>query len=136
MAMAKLTPEILEQMKKQKIYSVATASKDGTPNVVPVGMLMPKEDGTVWIIDNYFSKTIANMQENPKAAFYVWNPESSESWQVKGSLKIEDSGADYDAAVAFAHSIKEIFPAKHLVKMTVEEIYYVTPGDHAGKKVE
>lgn len=134
--MAKLTPEILEQMKKQKIYSVATASKDGTPNVVPVGMLMPKEDGTVWIIDNYFSKTISNMQENPKAAFYVWNPESSESWQVKGSLKIEDSGADYDAAVAFAHSIKEIFPAKHLVKMTVEEIYYVTPGDHAGKKVE
>ena len=134
--MAKLTPEILEQMKKQKIYSVATASKDGVPNVVPVGMLIPKEDGTVWIIDNYFGKTIANMKENPRAAFYVWNPECKESWQIKGSLKIEDSGADYEAAVAFALSIKEIFPAKHLVKMTVDEVYYVTPGDHAGKPVE
>ena len=109
--MAKLTPEILEQMKKQKVYSVATASKDGVPNVVPVGMLIPKEDGTVWIIDNYFGKTIANMKENPRAAFYVWNPECKESWQIKGSLKVEDSGADYEAAVAFAHSIKEIFPA-------------------------
>ena len=134
--MAKLTPEILEQMKNQKVYAVATASKDGVPNVVPVGMLIPQEDGTIWIIDNYFDKTLANMRENPKAAFYVWNPECTESWQIKGSLKIEDSGADYEAAVAFAHSIKEIFPAKHLVKMTVDEVYYVTPGDHAGKPVE
>ena len=67
--MAKLTPEILEQMKKQKVYSLATASKDGVPNVVPVGMLIPQEDGSVWIIDNYFDKTLANMQENHKAAF-------------------------------------------------------------------
>ena len=134
--MAKLTQDILDQMKNQKVYALATASKGGVPNVVPVGMLIPKEDGTIWIIDNYFGKTIANMEENPKAAFYVWNPECKESWQVKGTLSIEDSGADYEAAVAFAHSIKEIFPAKHLVKMTVDEIYYVTPGDHAGKKIE
>ena len=134
--MAKLTQDILDQMKNQKVYALATASKDGVPNVVPVGMLIPKEDGTIWIIDNYFGKTIANMEENPKAAFYVWNPECKESWQVKGTLSIEDSGADYEAAVAFAHSIKEIFPAKHLVKMTEDEIYYVTRGDHAGKKIE
>ena len=134
--MAKLTQDILDQMKNQKVYALATASKDGVPNVVPVGMLIPKEDGTIWIIDNYFGKTIANMEENPKAAFYVWNPECKESWQVKGTLSIEDSGADDEAAVAFAHSIKEIFPAKHLVKMTVDEVYYVTPGDHAGKKIE
>ena len=134
--MAKLTQDILDQMKNQKVYALATASKDGVPNVVPVGMLIPKDDGTIWIIDNYFGKTIANMEENPKAAFYVWNPECKESWQVKGTLSIEDSGADYEAAVAFAHSIKEIFPAKHLVKMTVDEVYYVTPGDHAGKKIE
>ena len=134
--MAKLTPEILEQMKKQKVYSVATASKDGVPNVVPVGMLIPKEDGTVWIIDNYFGKTIANMKENPRAAFYVWNPECKESWQIKGSLKVEDSGADYEAAVAFAHSTTDISPAKHRVKMTVDEFYDVTPGDPAAKPVE
>ena len=95
--MAKLTPEILEQMKKQKVY---------------------------------------NMQENPKAAFYVWNPDCAESWQIKGSLQIEDSGPDYEAAAIYAHMIKETFPAKHLVKMNVEEIYYVTPGDHAGKRIE
>ena len=134
--MAKLTPEILEQMKKQKVYSVATASKDGVPNVVPVGMLIPQEDGSVWIIDNYFDKTLANMQENPKAAFYVWNPECTESWQIKGSLSIENSGPDYEAGAVYAKLINEKLPAKNLVKMTVDEVYYVTPGDHAGQKVE
>lgn len=134
--MAKLTPEILEQMKKQKVYSVATASKDGVPNVVPVGMLIPQEDGSIWIIDNYFKKTLANMQENPKAAFYVWNPECTESWQIKGSLSIENSGPDYEAGAVYAKLINEKLPAKNLVKMTVDEIYYVTPGDHAGLKVE
>ncbi len=134
--MAKLTPEILEQMKKQKVYSVATASKDGVPNVVPVGMLIPQEDGSIWIIDNYFKKTLANMQENPKAAFYVWNPECTESWQIKGSLSIENSGPDYEAGAVYAKLINEKLPAKNLVKMTVDEVYYVTPGDHAGQKVE
>ena len=134
--MAKLTPEILEQMKKQKVYSVATASKDGVPNVVPVGMLIPQEDGSIWIIDNYFKKTLANMQENPKAAFYVWNPECTDSWQIKGSLSIENSGPDYEAGAVYAKLINEKLPAKNLVKMTVDEVYYVTPGDHAGQKVE
>ena len=134
--MAQLTPEILEQMKKQKVYSLATASKDGVPNVVPVGMLIPQEDGTIWIIDNYFDKTLANMRENPKAAFYVWNPECTESWQIKGSLKIENSGPDYEAGAVYAAFVNEKLPAKNLVKMTVEEIYYVTPGDHAGQRVQ
>ena len=127
-------------MKNQKVYALATASKDGVPNVVPVGMLIPQEDGSIWIIDNYFGKTLANMEENPRAAFYVWNPECKESWQeswqVKGTLKIENEGPDYEAAAVYAHLIKETFPAKHLVKMTVDEVYYVTPGDHAGMKIE
>ena len=49
--MTKLPQEILDQMKNQKVYALATASKDGVPNVVPVGMLIPQEDGSIWIID-------------------------------------------------------------------------------------
>ena len=37
--MSKLTAEMLEAMTKQGIFAFATASKDGVPNVVPVGML-------------------------------------------------------------------------------------------------
>lgn len=134
--MAALTDEMIEVMKTMKPISFATASKDGVPNVVPVGMMFVADDGCIWLVDNYLCKTLANLRENPRAAFYIWNPDSKESWQVKGSVSIENSGADYEKAVAFAHSKKETFPAKNLVKMAVTDVYYVTPGDHAGKKIE
>ena len=134
--MSKLTAEMLEAMTKQGIFAFATASKDGVPNVVPVGMLFMGEDGKVWLVDNFLNKTLANMQENPKASFYIWTPECKESYQIKGTVTIENSGADYEKAVAFAHAKKETLPAKNLVKMDVEEVYYVTPGPNAGKLVE
>ncbi len=131
-----LTPEMLECMKSVHIFSLATASKDGVPNVVPVGMLFPGEDGNIWIIDNFFGKTLKNLEENPVAAFYLWSPDyKAGCWQVKGKVKIECSGPDYDKAVAIAHSRMETAPAKHLVKMCIQDVYSVAPGPDAGKKV-
>ncbi|MBE6528457.1 MAG: pyridoxamine 5-phosphate oxidase [Thermoplasmata archaeon] len=133
--MAQLTAEMLEEMKATGIIAFATASKDGTPNVVPVGMIFQGEDGNIWLIDNYLNKTLKNLKENPKAAFYIWSRDFKESYQIKGTVTIENSGADYEKAVAFAHSKKETYPAKNLIKMKVEDIFYVTPGDHAGDKL-
>jgi len=133
--MAKFTEEMLEEMKATGIISFATASKDGVPNVVPVGMIFMGEDGNIWLVDNYLNKTLANLKENPKAAFYIWSRDYKESFQIKGSVTIENSGADYLKAVSIAHSKKETYPAKNLIKMKVEEIYYVTPGEHAGEKL-
>ncbi len=131
-----LTPEMIECMKTVRVFSLATASKDGVPNVVPVGMLFPGEDGKIWIIDNFFGKTLKNLEENPIASFYLWSPEYKEGcWQVKGKVKIEDSGEDYEKAVAIAHSRMETAPAKHLVKMCICAVYNVAPGPDAGKRV-
>ncbi len=134
--MAELTQQMLDEMKKQKIFSLATASKDGVPNVVPVGMLFVGEDKKIWIVDNFLNKTLANLQENPVASIYIWNPEAKDSFQVKGKVAIENSGADYEKAVFFAHSKMETAPAKHLIKMSVDEVYFVTPGPNAGKKAQ
>lgn len=133
---SKITQAMIEDMKKQGVFSLATCSKDGVPNVVPIGMLFVGDDGKVWVIDNFLKKTLANLRENPVASFYIWNPEAKESYQVKGSVTIEDSGADYEKAVAFAHAKKETLPAKNLVKIDVSDVYYVTPGPHAGDPVE
>ncbi len=134
--MAKLSPEIMAEMKKQGIFALATATKDGIPNVVPVGFLFVGEDGMVWVIDNYFKKTLKNIQENPVVSFYVWNPEAKESYQVKGKACIVSSGEDYEKAVALAHAKKETYPAKNLIKIDVTEVYYTTPGAHAGDLVQ
>ena len=131
-----LTPEMRECMKSMSIFSLATASKDGVPNVVPVGMLFPGEDGNIWIIDNFSCKTLKNMEENPNVSFFLWSPDyKGGCWQVKGKVKIYSSGPDYEKAVTIAHSRMEAAPAKHLVKMCIREVYNVAPGPDAGKKV-
>ena len=92
----KLTDEDLQaieaEMKKQGVFALATATKDGVPNVVPVGMLFVGEDGKVWLIDNFLKKTLKNITENPQVSFYVWNPEAKESYQVKGRAAVISSG--------------------------------------------
>ncbi len=130
-----LSSEVQSAMEGQKIYALATSSKDGVPNVVPVGFLSEGPDGNIWVIDNYMDKTLKNVRENPMASFYIWHDGVKESYQVKCSVKIEDSGRDYEQAVALAHERKETYPAKTLLKLTVEDVFYITPGDHAGKRL-
>ena len=131
----KLTQEVKDVMSKVRIYPVATASKSGVPNVVPVGFLLPREDETIWIIDNYMDKTLKNVKENPWISFYAWDPESPNSYQVKCSVTVKNSGAEYEEAVRIAHSKKETYPAKNLFILKVEDVFYVTPGPNAGKKL-
>ena len=134
--MTKLTDEMKAILKKMRFVSLATASKDGIPNVVPIGMLIPQpDDETIWIVDNYMNKTISNLKSNPKVSFFIWDPEFSNSYQIKGDVTIENSGADYEKAVKYAHEKRETFPAKNLLKVKVTDIYFVTPGPNAGKKL-
>lgn len=134
MAIKGLSKEVQDAIEGQKIFPFATASKEGIPNVAPIAFLFEGHDKTIWVIDNYMDKSIKNIRENPKASFYVIQS-GGESYQIKCSVKIEDSGEDYELAVKIAHEKKETFPAKTLLKLTVDDVYYVTPGDHAGKKL-
>lgn len=135
MIIMKMTTEVKEVLSKTKPFALATASKSGIPNVAPVGMLIVKDDETIWIVDNYMNKTLANVKENPFASFYVWNPEFPNGYQIKCKVAVENSGKDYEEAVAFAHAKKETYPAKNLLKLKVTDIFYVTPGPNAGKKI-
>ncbi|MCQ2079578.1 MAG: pyridoxamine 5'-phosphate oxidase family protein [archaeon] len=120
----------------QHIFALATASKTGIPNVVPIGFLWVANDDEVWVIDNYLNKTLANIRENPVAAVYAMGGESGkETVQLKGKCVYETEGADYEAAVAMAHKINPGFPAKGLVKIRISCAFDTTPGPNAGKKL-
>lgn len=133
--MVALTQEMMEEISKMKIYAFATASKDGVPNVVPIGLVMPKGNDTFWVVDNYMGKTLENLKENPVASFYVWGPECQMPFQVKCDAIVENSGKDYEEAKAFAKAKRETFPAKNLIKLKVREVFSVKSGPDAGKKL-
>ena len=74
--MVKLTAEMKEAFLKMKVFPVATAAKDGTPNVVPIGIVELASDDTIWITDNFMNKSLENLKSNPKIAIYIWGPRS------------------------------------------------------------
>ncbi|MCQ2056399.1 MAG: pyridoxamine 5'-phosphate oxidase family protein [archaeon] len=129
--MVKLNEKIREEFAKMKVIYLATASKEGTPNVVPIGAMRLMDDETLWIVDNFMKKTLKNILENPIAAFDIWVPEEEMSYQIKGCLEYVTSGDDYEEARKWMLARKPL-PAKGLVKMKFVEIYSVKPGPDAG----
>jgi uncharacterized protein len=133
--MVKLTAEMKEAFLKMKVFPVATASRDGTPNVIPLGIAELVDDETVWFVDNFMNKTLSNIRTNPKIAFYIWGPEIKGCFQCKGVASIRNSGKEYDAMKAKVNIKYPALPARSLVIVTITEVFECTPGQTAGSKL-
>lgn len=66
--MVRLTDEMIEAFKSAKTFPLATASKDGDPNVAPMGAVFLIDPETIWIGNQFMKTTIQNVEENPRAA--------------------------------------------------------------------
>lgn len=133
--MVRLTTEMKEVFGQQKVFAAATASKNGIPNVAPVATVQLIADDTIWIGDNYMVKTLANVKENPHLALYIWDPEKKRCFQIKGSVTVKTSGAEYEKIKAKIREKGPHYPAKGLLIVTITEVYECTPGSSAGKKM-
>jgi predicted pyridoxine 5'-phosphate oxidase superfamily flavin-nucleotide-binding protein len=120
---------------QQKVFAAATASKNGIPNVAPVATVQLVADDTIWIGDNYMVKTLTNVKENPYIALYIWDPEKKRCFQIKGSVTVKTSGAEYEKIKAKIREKGPHYPAKGLLIVTITEVYECTPGSSAGKKM-
>lgn len=131
--MAKVTEEIKESLKGTKIAYLATASKDGTPNVVPIAVFTFLDDETLLISDQYFGKTLNNLKENPKIALTWWGVK--EGFQIKADVTIHTDDDIFKRNVEFARSIKDTLNPKSAIKCKIAAVYIVKSGPDAGKKI-
>lgn len=133
--MVRLNAEMKEAFSKMKIFPVATASKDGTPNVIPLGIVELVDDETIWITDNFMNKSLSNLRTNPKIAIYIWGPEIKGCFQIKGVTSIKTSGKEYDEMKAKINKKRPELPARSLVIVTITEVFECKPGPTAGAKL-
>ena len=129
-----MTKEMMDAIEKDNLVFLATATADGTPNVVPIGFARPIDSETIMIVDNFMNKTHKNLEDNPKASLVVRDA-SACPYQFKGSAEIVESGKYFDQAVDWATSVMSQLAPKAAILLKVEEIYSVQPGPEAGKKV-
>ena len=130
--MAKITDEMKEVAGKARGWAVATATKDSTPNVVPIAFAKVLSEDEILLVDNFMVKTKENIKVNPKVAVSVWDFEALKGYQFKGTARIETSGKVFDEGVQM---VKSMLTPKSAVIVKVEEIYVTSPGPDAGKKV-
>jgi predicted pyridoxine 5'-phosphate oxidase superfamily flavin-nucleotide-binding protein len=131
--MVKMPHEIKDIVAKQKPLPIATADKTGKPNVIFVTMWKILDDETLLIVDNFFNKTRKNLEVNPNMALVVYDSDAKKSYQLKGTVDIENKGDKYTSAKEMADSKK--LPGKAAVVFHVKEIYDATYGPNAGKKL-
>jgi hypothetical protein len=133
--MAKITEEMKEVIQEAKVFAVATASKDGEPNVVPIAFGKMLSEDEILLVDNFMKKTMENLNTNPKVAVSVWKAGDSKGYQFKGDVRIETSGSNFDDGVKMVKAKEPKLNPKAVVIVEVKSIYSITPGPDAGKLV-
>jgi len=131
--MVQIEQKLKDAIAEVKILPLATASKDGIPNVVPMGSIWIIDEETIWIADNFMKKTLENVLENPHAALYVWSQGVGGCVQLKCDVTVEKSGEQVEKMRAILHEKKPNLSGKSLLILKVKEIYECAPGPKAGE---
>ncbi|MDY7019666.1 MAG: pyridoxamine 5'-phosphate oxidase family protein [Chloroflexota bacterium] len=131
--MVKITDEVKDIVAKTKGFALATATKDGTPHVIPVGFGKIFSDDELLLVDVFMKKTPDNIKANPKVSVSVWDYDGLKGYEFKGNARIETSGSAFEESVKMVKSVFPQFDAKGAIVVKVDSIYVRSPGPEAGK---
>jgi len=131
--MVRMTQEIEASLAEAKTAFLATSSADGNPNVVPIAAYTVLEDGHMLISDQYFNKTLANMQENPQIALSWWGAKGG--FQIKGTVTLHADDEVFARNVAWMKERWPKFVPKSAVLVTITDAFLVKPDPEPGKKI-
>ena len=131
----KITADLQEFLKGKQGW-VATAAKDGTPNVSIKGSLRLLDDEHLVFADIFSMKTRKNLQENPKVAVMVYEEAGRRGYIFKGAAEMQGSGPLYDQVTENMKKVMPQLPApKYVVRITVESIFDQSVGPNGGKQL-
>ena len=129
-------PAELQEFLKGKQGWVATAARDGTPNVSIKGSLRLIDEEHLLFCDIFSLKTRKNLQENPKVAIMVYEEGSHRGYMFKGATELLSEGPLYDQTVESMKKAMPQLPApKYVVKVSIESIYDQSAPPKGGKQI-
>jgi predicted pyridoxine 5'-phosphate oxidase superfamily flavin-nucleotide-binding protein len=131
--MVKLTQQIKDTIAMGTVYFFATSSNAGIPNVVPIKALKVMDDETILVSDQYFGKTLKNLEENPNVAISYWGDKGG--YQIKGKAAVHRGDKVFEEDVEWVHSFSPNLKPKSAVVIKVTDVYMVKGGPDAGKKL-
>ena len=131
-----IIPKHVQDFLPGKLACVATASRDGQPNVTPKGTLKLLDEHHVLFADLFSLKTRKNLEENAKVAVTVVDAATAKGYQFKGTAEVVTSGPLFEeTSKQLKESPKGLPPLHHVVKITVESVFDQSVGPDAGKQI-
>ena len=135
--MTVMPEEVQKLFKEVKDVVFTTASPDAQPNSCIVGMKAIIDDETVYLSDQFFKKTLANVQANPKVAVVFW--QGTEAYELHGTARYVNEGAEFEEQKAWVDAAFEKMGmpirAKGGCFVSVEAVYTSAPGPTAGDPI-
>lgn len=137
--MAKMPQEVQDLFNEVADVVLATARKDDAqPNACVIGAKRIIDDETIYISDQFFKKTLANIQENEKVSIVFWG-EKGRAYQIHGTASYATEGEQYEQ---LREGFEQFFKDRGLpivpkggVFVHVDEVYSSAPGPNAGDKI-
>ncbi|HTZ50132.1 MAG TPA: pyridoxamine 5'-phosphate oxidase family protein [Spirochaetia bacterium] len=115
---------------------VATASKDGMPNLSIKGSLRMIDDEHLVFADINSKKTRRNLEENPRVAVMVYDAAARKGYMVRGTCEMHASGALYDEVTAgIRKAMPQLPPVQYVVRITVESVWDQSAGPTGGRQL-
>lgn len=135
--MATMPTEVQELFAKVSAVVFATASADGQPNASIVGMKRVVDDHTLYLSDQFFNKTLANIKENQKVSVVFW--EGHDAYQIHGTVRYVDAGDEFEVQRAWADGLFAQMgmpvKAKGGCFVQVDAVYISAAGPQAGSQI-
>ncbi len=135
--MAVMPQEVQELLNTVPTVAFATSTTDGQPNIAAIGMKKVLDDETVYISDQFFKKTLANVQVNDKVAITFWH--GHDAYQIHGTARYVNEGAEFEEQAKW---VNERFAAMGMPIKTkggcfvhVDAVYQVAAGPTAGAQI-
>ena len=135
--MAVMPEQVQKLFKETPDVVFSTASPDAQPNACIVAMKAIIDDETVYLSDQFFNKTLANLQANPKVAITFW--EGVEAYVLYGTARYVNEGPEFEAQKAWVDAqfekMGKPIKAKGGCFVHVEQVFTSTPGPTAGDRI-
>ena len=128
--------ENVKKILKESMWDLATCGNNES-NVVPVAFKDVTEDGKLVVGNVFLETTLKNIQSNGgKIAISVYNGETLEGYQIKGTAKYVTEGTVVDT---FKAMVEKMFngaaTAKGALIINPEKVIVTTPGADNKKEI-
>jgi hypothetical protein len=105
---------------------MVTCSADGIPNVTVISQVYYVDEMHAALSFQFFSKTIRNVRENPRASVHVWDVAARANWVLQLEFqRSETEGPTFDAMEMQIEAIASTTGMSGIFKLRAADIYRV-----------